>query len=72
MRTLTVEASSRQSARGLYDGLAAFRAELVDGGVKVVLADGRETAAALSAIQRHVLERGWTRRRASTSTAATT
>jgi hypothetical protein len=61
MRTLTVEASNLQSARGLYDALAAYGAELVEDGVKVVLADSREIAAVLSAIQRHVLEDGWSR-----------
>ena len=61
MRTITVEASNLQSARGLYDALAAYGAELVDEGVRVVLPDGREVGAVLSAIQRHVLEGGWSR-----------
>src|SRR5947208_15178754 len=60
--TLTVEAASFESARGLCDSLAAFRAELLDGddgscGVKVVLDDARQAPAVLSAIERHVMER---------------
>ena len=62
--TLTVEAASFESARGLRDSLAAFRAELLDGddgscGVKVVLDDARQAPAVLSAIERHVMEREW-------------
>jgi len=62
--TLTVEASSFESARELYDCLSAFRAELVDGddgtcGVTVVLDDGRQAPAVLSAIEKHVMERDW-------------
>jgi len=59
-----VEASSFESARGLCDSLAAYRAELLDGGdgscsVRVVLDDARQAPAVLSAIERHVMERDW-------------
>jgi hypothetical protein len=62
MRMLTIEASSPQSARDLYQALATFDAEMVDGGdgirsVTVPLADHRQIAAVLSAIHQYVVER---------------
>jgi hypothetical protein len=60
MRMLTIEAASVQAARGLCDALSAFGAQIVEGGVRLMLGDGQQTAAALSAIQAYVMEREWT------------
>jgi len=62
MRILTIEVSSPQSAHDLYDALAAFDAEVVEGGdgtrgVRVQLDDRRRTSAVLTAIQQYVIER---------------
>jgi hypothetical protein len=62
--TLSVEARSLESARELCESLAAFRAELLDGGdgscnVTVVLADASQAPAVLRAIEKHVMESDW-------------
>jgi hypothetical protein len=62
MRMLTIEASSPQSADDLSDALAAFDAEVVDGGkgfpgVRVPLDESQRTSAVLNAIQQYVIER---------------
>ncbi|HKP19340.1 MAG TPA: hypothetical protein VJT84_12745 [Gaiellaceae bacterium] len=60
MRTLTVEASSPEVARGLYDSLSEFDPEIIgsaDEGyaVRVSLAAGDEhIVAVLNALERHV------------------
>ncbi len=64
MRTLTIEAETLESARGLYDALQGFEVELIEGEsgiyrVKLTLGRGdKDTLAALNAIERHVTARG--------------
>ena len=63
MQTLTIEAQSLESARGFYEALKGFKAELIDGEdgvyrVKLTLGRGdKDTLGALSAIERHVTDR---------------
>jgi hypothetical protein len=62
MRSLTVEAKSLDSARGLYEALAAFepkltRSEQKGFQVTVELGTDRQMIAVLDEIERHVSER---------------
>jgi hypothetical protein len=63
MQTLTIEAASAASARGMIDALSEFRASLVvdeTGRNKVVVelgADDREIGGVLNALEQHVTER---------------
>ena len=63
MRTLTIEAETLESARGLYDALQGFEVELIEAEngiyrVKLTLGRGdKDTLAALNAIERHVTDR---------------
>ena len=64
MQKLTVDASSKEVAQGLFSALAGFSPEIVgraDGGYQIVVALGGRDAqiiAILSALERHVTERG--------------
>jgi hypothetical protein len=64
MQTLTVEASTLDVAEGLYDALADFHPEVVErvaGGYEVAVSlrgNDAEIVAILSALERHVSERG--------------
>jgi hypothetical protein len=63
MQTLTILASSPESARGMIEALSEFRAELVDEGercevvVQLGGSDG-EIVQALNALERYVTNRG--------------
>jgi hypothetical protein len=62
MQTLTIEALSLESARGLYEALKGFDPELIEteNVYRVRLALGRgdqATVEALNAIERHVMHR---------------
>lgn len=64
MQKLTVDASTNEVAQGLFSALGGFWPEIVenaDGGYQVVVALGGDDAqiiAILSALERHVTERG--------------
>lgn len=64
MQKLTVDASTNEVAQGLFSALAGFYPEIVKtpgGGYQVVVALGgrdAEIIAILSALERHVTERG--------------
>jgi hypothetical protein len=63
MQTLTIEATSLESAQGFYEALAGFNVELIQGEggvyrVELTLGNGdKDTLAALNAIERHVSAR---------------
>jgi hypothetical protein len=62
MRTLTIEASSLQSARGFHAALARFHAELEQNNhgvyfVKVKLGGDQDILRVLQALEAHVAER---------------
>jgi hypothetical protein len=64
MQKLTVDASTNEVAQGLFSALAGFWPEIVeraDGGYQLVVALGggdEQIIAILSALERHVTERG--------------
>jgi hypothetical protein len=64
MQRLTVDASTNEVAQGVYSALAGFWPEIVerpDGGYEVVVALGgsdTQIIEVLSALERHVTERG--------------
>ena len=64
MQKLTVDASTHEVAQGLFSALTGFRAEIVerpDGGYQVVVAlrgSDAQITELLSALERHVTERG--------------
>ena len=63
MRSLTIEAKSIESARGLFDALSGFAPELTGGeeeGYRIRVELGsvdRQIVGVLDAVQRHVSER---------------
>jgi hypothetical protein len=62
MRSLTVDAKTRESADALYAALSAFRAEITGGDgdgyrVTVELRNDREVVSILDVLMRHVSDR---------------